>query len=189
MSSFCVCSIVNPKPHRIVALIHSLNTTGTETSLLRFPLSDRCLIHTSIRPIIARQHEGLFKDVAPDNFGSDHLEALSLSLPLILLDSSFTVTMHTGNCSYLRISSSFFALAKTWYLGVSKSDGVRLSIYFAEIMFPTLAYCWAVVNISEIPLYSELLDMLRSNIKRLFAPNNFLIVHRLSPPRHLCYVV
>mmetsp|Transcript_22125 Transcript_22125/g.45247 ORF Transcript_22125/g.45247 Transcript_22125/m.45247 type:complete len:183 (-) Transcript_22125:229-777(-) len=80
MSSFCVCSIVNPKPHRIVALIHSLNTTGTETSLLRFPLSDRCLIHTSIRPIIARRHEGLFKDVAPDNCGSNNLEVLFLSL-------------------------------------------------------------------------------------------------------------
>mmetsp|Transcript_26875 Transcript_26875/g.56414 ORF Transcript_26875/g.56414 Transcript_26875/m.56414 type:complete len:96 (+) Transcript_26875:653-940(+) len=95
MSSFCVCSIVNPNPHRIVALIHSLNTTGTETTLLRFPLSDRCLIHTSIRPIIARQHEGLFKDVAPD------------------MDSSFTVTLHTKNCSYLRMSSLFLVLAKT----------------------------------------------------------------------------
>mmetsp|Transcript_556 Transcript_556/g.971 ORF Transcript_556/g.971 Transcript_556/m.971 type:complete len:126 (-) Transcript_556:51-428(-) len=80
MTSCSVCSIVNPKPHRIVALIHSLNTTGTETSLLRFPLSDRCLIHTSIRPIIARQHEGLFKDVAPDNCGSNNLEVLFLSL-------------------------------------------------------------------------------------------------------------
>jgi len=153
MSSFCVCSIVNPNPHRIVALIHSLNTTGTETSLLRFPLSDRCLIHTSIRPIIARRHEGLFKDVAPDNCGSNNLEVLFLSLRRHCWIVPSWSRLHTKNCSYLRMSSSFFVLAKTWYLGVSKSDGVRLSIYFAEIMFPTLAYCWAVVNMSEIPLY------------------------------------
>jgi len=59
-------------------------------------------------------------------------------------------------------------------MGVSKSDGVRLSNYFAEIMFPTLAYCWAVVNISEIPLYSELLDMLRSNTNKALRALRFL---------------